>query len=45
MDQALLSNITVDVITKVLDLNLKVIAIVCDQGTNNMASLKKNINY
>lgn len=42
MDQVLL---IVDVIIKALDLNLEVIAIVCDQGTNNMASLKTNSNY
>jgi len=40
MNQLLLSNVINDVISKALNLKLNVIAIVCDQGTNNMASLK-----
>lgn len=41
MNQAFLRDIIVDVITEVLDLNLKVISEICDGGTNNMTSLKK----
>lgn len=41
MNQAFLRDIIVNVITKVLDLNLKVIAEVFDEGTSNMTFVKK----